>query len=266
MRHGRAACSICGAPLSVHQVVRGGICGSVACKTALARQARERDRQAHQAALAAAAACLETFGDRIDTAAPISIGAVPCFDRPLVPADPERVAALRASLEAAIDGALAIVAETPAIAGDANDAPVPPTLGAACAVCNGRCCDRGSTHAFLTAEDLASKLARGPAASAEALLDSYMALLPERSYEGSCIYHGERGCALPRWMRADICNRFRCAELDDLADRCATATASRALIAAVKDGEVRRAVVVEGGDVIACYGEERSSAALGGIG
>ncbi len=33
--------------------------------------------------------------------------------------------------------------------------------------------------------------------------------------EGSCILHGPAGCALPREMRADICNQFYCAGLKE---------------------------------------------------
>jgi hypothetical protein len=172
----------------------------------------------------------------------------------------------RASLEAAIHDALAMVAEAaPATA--VEDIPHSgnmAVLGAACAVCEGRCCKAGDTHAFLTARELASQLARGPPVSAEELLDAYMALLPDRSYEGSCVYHTERGCALPRPMRSDVCNQYRCPELADLAYRLQTAPAPRILIAAVKDGEVRRAVIVEEDRVIARHPapDERSIVAV----
>jgi len=41
-------------------------------------------------------------------------------------------------------------------------------------------------------------------------LASYLDWVPEESMQGSCIYHTDKGCALPRPLRSDICNAYFC--------------------------------------------------------
>lgn len=47
----------------------------------------------------------------------------------------------------------------------------------------------------------------------EELLTIYLSKMPETIWSDSCVFHGELGCALPRDMRAEICNTYRCDEL-----------------------------------------------------
>jgi hypothetical protein len=44
-----------------------------------------------------------------------------------------------------------------------------------------------------------------------------MSKIPRQSVEYSCVYHGDRGCTLPRSMRASICNTYHCEGLKALA-------------------------------------------------
>lgn len=44
----------------------------------------------------------------------------------------------------------------------------------------------------------------------------YLRRLPARSYEGACSFQGQLGCALPRRMRAHICNSWECDDLGSL--------------------------------------------------
>lgn len=37
-----------------------------------------------------------------------------------------------------------------------------------------------------------------------------MSAIGPRTYRGSCIYHGPKGCSLTRELRADLCNNFHC--------------------------------------------------------
>ena len=53
---------------------------------------------------------------------------------------------------------------------------------------------------------------RPPAARAVLML--YIRRLPSAGYQGSCVFHGEQGCTLPRSLRSDVCNAYFCAGLD----------------------------------------------------
>ena len=44
-------------------------------------------------------------------------------------------------------------------------------------------------------------------------VDAYMARVPDKHVEGSCIHHGERGCTLDRDMRSETCNTYACEPL-----------------------------------------------------
>ena len=44
----------------------------------------------------------------------------------------------------------------------------------------------------------------------DAVIADYLAFVPSRSLPSGCIYQRSDGCALPRDMRADICNSFFC--------------------------------------------------------
>ena len=54
-----------------------------------------------------------------------------------------------------------------------------------------------------------------PRAAPARVLAAYLARVENKTYKGSCIYHGPRGCALPREMRSGTCIRYFCAGLKD---------------------------------------------------
>lgn len=85
-----------------------------------------------------------------------------------------------------------------------------------CGTCRGACCRAGEDHAFLTRAVLARVKRQRRVATDASLLESYLQRVPEEAVEGSCIYHGARGCALPRTMRSETCNRFLCYPLKQL--------------------------------------------------
>ena len=90
------------------------------------------------------------------------------------------------------------------------------SLLAVCGTCRGACCKWGEDHAYLTRAVLSRVKAERRIASNATLLQAYLERIPETSREGSCIYHGEDGCALPRSMRSETCNRFVCHPLKQL--------------------------------------------------
>jgi hypothetical protein len=85
-----------------------------------------------------------------------------------------------------------------------------------CRTCRGACCQWGETHAYLTRAVLERVKSERRVRSDAALLESYLDRVPEMSRRGSCIYHGPEGCALPREMRSETCNRFICYPLKQL--------------------------------------------------
>jgi hypothetical protein len=92
-------------------------------------------------------------------------------------------------------------------------------VAAACATCRGECCASGGTHAFLRQDSITrvrARLAENGPDNATRILDLYRSHLPLRHYHGSCVYHEERGCALPRDLRSNLCNRYHCGELTQL--------------------------------------------------
>jgi hypothetical protein len=78
----------------------------------------------------------------------------------------------------------------------------------ACTLCRGWCCRNGADDAFLDEPTLARA-----GFAAEAVIQHYLSRVPAKSYDGSCIFHGERGCTLDRSMRSDVCNAYLCGGL-----------------------------------------------------
>ena len=94
----------------------------------------------------------------------------------------------------------------------------------ACATCWGRCCEEGDIQAFVDEQTIRRYMDDNPAKRPRDVLHDYLELLPKRTVRDSCVFHSDRGCNLPRRMRADICNRFECNYLkklgpDDLPDQ-----------------------------------------------
>ncbi len=117
-------------------------------------------------------------------------------------------------------------------------------LGAGCATCRGECCTAGGTHAFLREDSLvrvrAQYLEDGHAISAEALSTEYARHLPERHYRGSCIYHTSHGCALPRGLRSNLCNRYVCGGLTQLTRALDASGGQEAYVASADSVHLRR--------------------------
>jgi hypothetical protein len=99
----------------------------------------------------------------------------------------------------------------------ADSSPLSPELaaqlGRGCATCRGRCCNGGGDHAYLTVDTILGYMRDHPKQRPREALEAYLARLPNRAYEDSCVYQTEHGCALPREMRARISGDFYCEEL-----------------------------------------------------
>ncbi len=97
--------------------------------------------------------------------------------------------------------------------------------GRLCGWCQGRCCRHGAhSHAYVDAALLARWRAAHPGSTAQQASAAYAHHLPRRHVQGSCVYHGEHGCALPAALRSDTCNHFACTGLQQLQRQADTGT------------------------------------------
>jgi hypothetical protein len=120
-------------------------------------------------------------------------------------------------------------------------------VAAACATCRGECCTAGGTHAFLRQDSITrvrARLAEAGTDDAGRMLALYSSYLPPRHYRGSCVYHEEIGCALPRDLRSNLCNRYHCGELTQL-ERVLDERRPAAYVGAADGTRLRRLTRVE---------------------
>lgn len=117
---------------------------------------------------------------------------------------------------------------------------------AVCTTCRGACCKAGETHAFLTRAVLSRVKAEHRVATDASLLESYLDRVPKLAREGSCIYHGAQGCALPRSMRSATCNRYLCYPLKQLGRDFSRAGYAQLAVSTDADEEDRVLLLSEG--------------------
>ena len=132
---------------------------------------------------------------------------------------------------------------------------LPAILGASCGACRGECCTAGGTHGFLHEDSITRVRAQlteevgpdGPdAITPESLEALYAGHLPARHYRGSCVYHTTAGCALPRALRSNLCNRYVCGGLAQLTRALVGAVQATAYVAAADSVHLRRVALVSG--------------------
>jgi hypothetical protein len=140
---------------------------------------------------------------------------VPRNDKALAPTTPERARRLRKHLVEALR-AMRVMKERERSA----SSPQPELEGfvarvaiAACTLCKGWCCKGGGEHAYLDERTMARVRGAMPELDARAVLRMYLERVPQVGYEGSCLFHGEQGCTLPRSLRSDVCNSYFCGGL-----------------------------------------------------
>lgn len=134
---------------------------------------------------------------------------VPRNARSLVPVAAERVRRLRESLVKAMREARELRQVT---------APCPPSptgfaetvASTACGLCEGWCCRHGGDEAYLDGHTMVRIRWNMPDLDPGAIVRLYVSRVPAAAYEGSCIFHGAKGCTLDRHLRADICNTYYC--------------------------------------------------------
>lgn len=248
-------CAFCKARLDVHQAVRGGICDHPACRKqqAVAWAAQRRDAEVADARRAAT-----DFRARVAPALGVTepqslpLGIVPNFHRPVVKTAPSRRAEFRAHLVRVVRQAFEEkldAAGVTALAGELAEAvavaPNFPEGQAACATCRGFCCRTGGTHAYLNVTVIRSHLVRHPGLRPAEVIRAFLNKLPAKTFDHSCVYHGRRGCALPREMRASLCNQFQCTGLKELHETLETTGPSPVLIVTHDGQKIRRSMLTK---------------------
>jgi hypothetical protein len=143
--------------------------------------------------------------------------------------------------------ATAVVADPKWDAAAPAGAPPPPETeprvqsGQLCAGCGGRCCRPGLvSHAFVTSRLLERWVEQHPGSRPAHAVQAYLERVPARHVAGSCLFHTDRGCALPRQERSAVCNRFECVGLQE-ANAALARQPEAALVALVGiNGRVQR--------------------------
>lgn len=154
---------------------------------------------------------LETFNSNPDYTSADSVFMLPSANEKLVPQPTKEMDNLRQHIrtEAEKAHALGSPAQDPAKRGGTE--PPANRLSSACTMCRGQCCFTGlASKAFLEAESLRAPLFEHPDMSVQDIANFYLDFLPAEHVAESCLYHSVKGCALPRWARADLCGSYLC--------------------------------------------------------
>jgi hypothetical protein len=133
-------------------------------------------------------------------------------------------------------------------------------LGApVCGQCRGFCCSfGGASFAFLDRPTLDRFASANPDLSADAIVAAYVSRVPDRAYKDSCLYHSRTGCALPRSMRAALCNEYQCGPLKHGEALLADPSVPGLFVVRRADG------VIAGGKFVAIRRRARRGAGRGG--
>ena len=141
---------------------------------------------------------------------------LPGFDRPLRPVGAKR----RRIFAAFLEGLVAEVSRPRKNAAERpTKKPEATTFAGACAACRGHCCSKGGNDAYLDERAIAQAWARHPRLSKRGLMQLYLDAIPKTAFADSCIFHAERGCSLPRSLRAPVSEAYLCGPLMRLMKR-----------------------------------------------
>jgi hypothetical protein len=252
----REVCAICQCRLTVHQQARGGICDDPECRRrkAVACDLQRRQEKAAAVRRMAVKYCDE-MSPRLGVGDPASLrlAIIPYYNQPVVKLSRKRRAEFRTHLAGllrqAFDGKFdsAAVADLEAeLRHHAQAQSDDPAIGAACTVCTGFCCREGGTRAYLEVGVIRSYMARHPGMRLREVAKAYLSKLPDATSKGSCVYHGPRGCGLPREMRSSLCNTHYCGGMKDLRNEIASEGPKTVLlVAADEEGEFLKSAVIE---------------------
>jgi hypothetical protein len=142
----------------------------------------------------------------------------------------------------------------PALSGFADAVPSQSTLArSVCGYCRGRCCRDGLGRLAFIDGPLLLSLAQRTGKPVAALAADYARRIPAQHVAGSCLFHGARGCVLPRDRRAPVCNHFLCDRLQQVQALQRSRPGQPVLLAVARGPQVLRwrVLAVRGGRVTA---------------
>jgi hypothetical protein len=238
----RDHCVVCGAILTLHERFSGGICGNWRCRETKLGEALKAHRL--EAAAALGISDPETFEPVV----------VPFRPRPIVTLSDERREGFLNFLEEILKevfGGGEPGPEPPP--SDDSEAPSPERIALAeaaaamvCGACGGVCCHHGGySHAFLDSETLRRLLPARPDLTLEEVGNAYKAYLPEAHFKDACVFQARTGCALPRHLRAPLCNGYQCRGLKEAVEKLAQNPARRFIVIARENNRIIRSAFVD---------------------
>ncbi len=120
-------------------------------------------------------------------------------------------------------------------------------LGSMCALCNGKCCNKGrANNAFIQRSTLQRVIDNVDEISEENIVEIYMQHIPKESMGGSCLFHTDKGCCLSGELRANICDEFFCLNISDFIDSYHELPAPKStMVISAHECEVRKVSVFE---------------------
>ena len=241
-------CSFCATLLTIHQKVRGGVCDNQDCKRKKAldddkRLREEKDKQLKQQVDELYQKLRSKTG--IDNALIAILPANTMGQRPLPKSRKEE---MMQHLNSIADELATVDVQTldRSIENRSSECielseGERDLLGKACATCRGYCCVTvGKKNAFLDVKILRRYWRENPNLTIHELVNLYASYIAPESVENSCLFHGERGCRLPRDMRAYICNEYLCPSLITLRNDLEKSKTQNAFGAATQGQQIVR--------------------------
>lgn len=190
-----------------------------------------------------ALAALRTYNEKSGAPAQV-VGHAPFLPKRLQEPAPEQVLALFQHIKGLDLDSVPLKEAQPT----GNEGSPPAELEALCKGCQGNCCTTGlGQKAYIDATTAKRAALHIHEDSAVQVALNYASYLPEKHVEGSCLFHGPDGCALPRQMRSDICNNYACHAARDMLNRIDKYNPDATLCLAGEGANFRQAFYVQNG-------------------
>ena len=236
----RTDCAVCGQPLSFHQQWAGDICDDWRCRWT--RLDREMEIHRQEAARALGEKQPEAYRTLVVPHRPGTIDVLPAKRRAA------HLEFLNELVMKVIQGEVC-GQKTGSESGNSSTGSPAALAAAVCAVCAGACCHRAGDQAFLDTAAIDRFMTVNPEMAPLNIASTYAAHLPARSFAGSCVYHTFDGCALPRPLRAGICNAYRCSGLKQTERWACNHGTTHVYVVVRKDNTIMRGAFVQPGEI-----------------
>lgn len=227
-------CRICGRRLSFHQQVSGQLCDNWRCKSELL----ETDLAAYRGTAARAVGIRrpDTYAMVVVPESSNGTGRQP---QSRIQAHINFLFDLCLKTDTNEDDGAAIVS------GSIDLDPPDEIESRVCGICKGSCCHLGREHAFQNASSIRRFMRFSGLRDPMDIVYAYFANLPSTAAIDGCVYQTDHGCTLPRWMRGDMCNAYRCKGLSQIGYLIRYNGASRAFVVVRRDNRILRGAFVQ---------------------